>query len=151
MYQFGQGVQTDNARALTWYGLAAEVRNVKGQNNLQTLTDDLQGAGGEWQNATLPVSDAFIAQAQRWEKIRNLQRQIDAAEAKAPYQDDYADQLAHIGRGKSTAMTGLFNAIGTVGAVPRQAAAEKYHAEAARLRDQLAQIESQTAAGVPAP
>jgi hypothetical protein len=153
MYQFGEGVQTDNARALTWYGLAADLGNVKGQNNLQSLTDDLEDDGGEWQNATRAVSDAAIAQVQRWEKIQNLHRQIDHDEAEALYQDDYADQLEHIGHGKSAAMAKVFNAMGSVGAVQHRTEAEKDHAEAARLRVELAQIESQNqfSVGVPAP
>lgn len=153
MFQFGQGVRTDNARALTWYGLADDLGNVKGKNNLQALTDDLQDDSGEWQNATLPVSDAAIVQAQRWAKIRDLHRSIDAAEAKALYQDDYADQLEHIGHGKSAAMANAFNAMGSVGAVQHRTEAEKYRAEAVRLHDELARVgsQSQSAAGVPAP
>ena len=152
MYQFGQGVQTDNARALTWYGLAADLGDTKGQNNLQTLTDDLD-YDGDLQNATGPVHDAVIAQAQLWAKIRDLQRQIDHAAGEALYQDEYADQLQHIGHGKSATMTKIFNTIGDVAAVQHQGDAAKYHAEAAHLRDQLAQVEgqSQSSVGVPAP
>jgi TPR repeat protein len=143
MYQFGQGVKTDNARALTWYGLAADLGNVQGSNNLQILTDNLQDDGGEWQNATAPVSDAVIAQAQRWAKIQDLHRRIDKAEAEAVYQADYAYQDEHIGHGKSAAMTKVFNAMGSVGAIQHHLEAEKYRAEAERLRDELAQIEGQ--------
>jgi hypothetical protein len=152
MYQFGQGVQVDNARALTWYGLAGDLGNTKGQNNLQSLTDDLEDDGREWQNASRRVSDAAIAQAQHWANIRDLQRRIDAAEAHALYQDDYAGQLQHMGHGKSAAMTKVFNTIGSVAAVQHSAEAEKAHAYAVRLRDQLAQIEapSHSAAGIPA-
>jgi TPR repeat protein len=74
MYQFGQGVKADNARALTWYGLAADQGNIQGQNNLQAFTDDLEDSG---QNATLPVSDVVIAQAQRWATIQDLHGRID--------------------------------------------------------------------------
>jgi TPR repeat protein len=143
MYQFGQGVDVDNARALTWYGLAGDLGNVQGKNNLQSLTDDLQDDGGEWQNATVAVSDAAIDQAQRWAKVRDLQRRIDEAEADALYQDDYADQLEHIGHGKSAAMAKVFNAMGSVGAVQHRAEAEKQRAAAAQLHDELARIESQ--------
>jgi hypothetical protein len=152
MYQFAQGVKTDNAKALTWYGLAADQENTKGQNNLQILTDNLQD-GGEWQNATLPVSDAVIAQAQRWAKIKDLHSRIDKAEAEALYQDDLVEQLTHTGKGKSGAVVKVINAMGSVGAVKYRIEAEKYRAEAARLHDELAQIESQNQAsgGVPAP
>ena len=124
MYQFGQGVRVDNARALTWYGLAGDLGNTKGKNNFQSLTDDLEDDGGELQNASRAVSDAAIAQAQRWANIRDLQRRIDAAEAHALYQDDYAGQLQHIGHGKSAAMAKVFNAMGSVGAVQHQVEAE---------------------------
>jgi len=153
MYQFGQGVQVDNARALTWYGLAGDLGNVKGKNNLQSLTDDLQDDGGEWQNATRPVSDPAIAAAQRWAKIRDLQRRIDAAEAHALYQAEYADQLEHIGHGNSKAMAAVFNAMGSVGAVQHRTEAATSSAEAVRLRNQLSQIENpiQSAAAISAP
>jgi len=153
MYQFGQGVQTDNARALTWYGLAGDLGNALGKNNLQSLTDDLEDDGGEWQNATRPVNDPAIARAQRWERIRDLQVQIDHAEAVALDQDGFAEQLEHIGHGKSVAMAKVFNAMGTVAAVQHRADAEKNYAEAARLRDELAQIvgQSQSRLSLPNP
>jgi TPR repeat protein len=143
MYQFGQGVQIDNARALTWYGLAADQGNMQGKNNLQIFTDNLQDSGGDWQNATAAVSDAAIAQAQRWATIRDLHARIDKLEAGALYQDDLADQLEHTGKGKNGAVVKVINAMGSVGAVKFRIEAEKYRAEAAHLRDQLAQIETQ--------
>jgi hypothetical protein len=105
------------------------------------------------QNASRAVSDAAIAQAQRWANIRDLQQRIDQAEAHAVYQDEYADQLEHIGHGKSETMAKVFNAMGSVGAVQHQVEAEKAHVEAVRLHDQLAQIEShnQSASSAPAP
>jgi len=152
MYQFGQGVGTDNAKALTWYGLAADQGNVQGKNNLQALTDDLQDrGGGEWQSATSAVSDAVIAQAQRWAKIRDLHARIDKAEADALYQDDLAEQLTHTGNGKSGAVVKMINAMGSVGAIKFHIEAEKYRTDAARLHDELAQIENQSSVGVPAP
>jgi len=61
--------------------LAADQGNTKGQNNLQILIGNLQDNGGELQNATLPVSDPVIAQAQRWATVRDLHARIDKAEA----------------------------------------------------------------------
>ena len=137
---------------MTWYGLAADLGSVQGKNDLQALTDDLQDDGGEWQNATIRVSDAAITQAQRWAKIQDLHRRIDASESHALYQDDYANQLEHIGHGKSVAMTKVFNAMGSVGAVQHRTEAEKSHLEATHLRDELAQVESQIQpAAFPAP
>jgi TPR repeat protein len=34
MYQYGQGVEPDDARALTWYQLAADQGNIHGKRNL---------------------------------------------------------------------------------------------------------------------
>jgi TPR repeat protein len=151
MYQFGQGVKTDNARALTWYGLAADQGNTQGKNNLQIFTDDLQDSGGDWQNATLPVSDAVIVQAERRAKINDLHGRIDKVEADALYQDDLVEQLTHTGKCKSDAITKVFNAMGSVGAVKFRIEAAKYRAEAARLRDELAQTESQNNSTTSAP
>jgi hypothetical protein len=152
MYQFGQGVETDNAMALTWYGLAADQGNAKGANNLQILTDDLEDNGGDRQNATSPVSDAAITQAQRWTKIQDLHRRIDKAEADAIYQDDLVDQLTHTGKGKTGVVVNVMNAMGSVGAVKFRIDAEKYRAQATRLRDELAQLESQSpSSGLAAP
>jgi hypothetical protein len=134
--------------------LAADQGNVHGKNNLQGFTDDLKDRGeGVWQSANSRVSDAAIAQAQRWANIQDLHLRIDAVEAAALHQDDLADQLEHTGNGKSGAITKVINAMGSVGAVKFRIEGEKYRAEAARLRDQLAQIESQnqSTAGVPAP
>lgn len=150
MYQFGQGVEPDDAKALTWYGLSADQGNIHGKNNLQAFTDDLEDQG---QSANSAVSDAAIAQAQRWANIQDLHRRIDKVEADALYQDGLVDQLEHTGNGKSDAITKVFNAMGTVVAVKFRIEAEKYRAEAARLRDELARIESQnqSTARVPAP
>jgi Sel1 repeat-containing protein len=150
MYQFGQGMEPDDARALTWYGLSADQGNIHGKNNLQAFTDDLEDRG---QSANSSVSDAAIAQAQRWANIQDLHRRIDEEEADALHQDDLVDQLEHTGNGKNGAITKLINAMGSVGAVKFSIEAEKYRAEAARLRDELARIESQnqSTAGVPAP
>ena len=152
MYQFGQGIHIDNARALTWYGLAADLGNMQGKNNLQIFTDDLQDSGGgEWQSATSAVSDAVIAQAQRWANIQDLHRRIDKVEAEALYQDDLTYPLEHTGNGKSGAVVKVINAMGSVGAVKFRIEAEEYRAEASRLRDELAQIESENQSGVGVP
>jgi TPR repeat protein len=152
MYQFGQGVAEDDARALTWYGLAAAQGNTQGQNNLQVFTDDLQDSGG-YQNATAHGSDPAIARAENWAKIQDLQSRIAGLEGDAQNQDDLAYQLEHTGKGKNDALTKVFNAMGSVGAVKYHVEAEKYRAEAAGLRDELAQVESQnqSSASVPAP
>ncbi len=89
------------------------------------------------------MSDAAIARAQNWAKIQDLQRQIAGLEGDAQNQEDLANQLEHTGKGKNDALTKLFNAAGSVGAVSYHVQAEKDRSEAARLRDELAQIQSQ--------
>ena len=85
MYQFGQGVEPDDARALTWYRLAADQGNVHGKNNLQGFSDDLKDRGeGAWQSANSAVSDAAIAQAQRWANIQDLHHRIDGGGDRRP-------------------------------------------------------------------
>jgi TPR repeat protein len=150
MYQYGQGVKPDNARALSWYQLAADLGNIKGQNNLEFFTADLNESDN-YQSATAHVYDAALARAQRWADIQDLQRRIAGLEGDAQNQDDLADQVEHIGKGKNDAITKIFNAIGSVPATKYHIEAAKYRAEAARLREELAQIENQSTASVPAP
>jgi hypothetical protein len=154
MYQFGQGVKPDDARAVTWYRMSADLGNRRGARNLDLFKNVLEIRGpGNWDAANTTVTDAAIARAQRWATIQDLQRRIAGLEGDAQDQDDLANQLEHTGKGKNDAMTKLFNAVGSVPAVKYHVEAAKYRAEAARLRDQLAQIENQDkfSAGVPAP
>jgi hypothetical protein len=145
-------MEADDAKALTWYGLAADQGNSHGKNNLQALTDDLQDRGeAVLQFANSPVSDVAMAQAQRWANIQDLHRRINEVEADALHQDDLFDQLEHTGNGKNGGITKLINAMGSVGAIKFRIEAEKYRAVAARLRDELAQIESQNQPTLPAP
>jgi len=142
MYQYGQGVREDDARALTWYGLAADQGDPQGQNNLEAFTSDLQESG-TYQNAAVRVSDPALTRAQNWAKIQDLQSRIAGLEGDAQNQDDLANQLEHTGKGKNDAITKVFNAMGSVGAVKYHVEAAKYRAEAAQLREELAQIENQ--------
>jgi hypothetical protein len=144
MYQFGQGVQEDDARAVTWYRMSADAGNRLGSRNLDAIKNvlDLRG-DGLWDEANNTVTDAAIARAQLWTKIQDLQARIAGLEGDAQDQDDIANQLEHTGKGKNDALTKVFNAMGSVGAVKYHVAAAKYRAEAASLREELAQIESQ--------
>src|SRR6266851_4444386 len=154
MYEYGQGVEPDDARALTWYRMAADQGNRHGINNLDYFTAVLEERGsGVLEAAESPVTDAAIEQAQRWATIQDLHRRIAGLEADARHQDDLADQLEHTGKGKSDAITKLFNAIGSVPAVKFHVEAAKYRDQAARLREELARIENQnpSSASVPAP
>ena len=60
--QYGQGLEPDNARALSWYQLSAHLGNTKGQNNLEFFTADLEESGN-YQSATARVNDAALARA----------------------------------------------------------------------------------------
>jgi TPR repeat protein len=145
MYEYGQGVEADDAKALTWYGLAADQGNIHSKKNLQGLTDDLTDRGeAVWQFANSPVSDAAMAQAQRWANIQDLHRRINEVEADALHQDDLVDQLEHTGNGKGGGITKIINAMGSVGAVKFRIEAEKYRATAARLRDELLKSKAKT-------
>jgi hypothetical protein len=117
-------------------------RSSKGSRSGQG-SDGAGPAESGWQYATVAISDAVIAQAQRWAKIQDLHRRIDKVEADGLYQDDLVEQLTHTGEGKTGAVVKMINATGSVIAVKYRIEAEKYRAEAARLRDQLAQIETQ--------
>jgi hypothetical protein len=65
-------------------------------------------------------------------------------ETDALYQDDLVDQLKHMNKGKTDAISKIFGAMGSVGAVKYQVLAAKDRDEAASLRDQLAQLQNQT-------
>src|SRR5258707_17705 len=99
MYQFGQGMQPDFGKALSWYRLAADRGNKNGIDNLQALTDILQDQGDSaWDFANRSANDAAIAQAQRRERIHDLNRRINELDADAAQQDNLADQLEHSGK-----------------------------------------------------
>jgi hypothetical protein len=152
MYQYGQGVKPDDAMALSWYQLAAGQGNIHGQRNLEDFTSDLEERGA-YQSATARVNDAALARAERWAKIDDLQRRIAGLAGDAQNQDDLAYQLERTGKGKSDAITKIFNTIESVPATKYRFEAAKYRAEAAQLRAELAQIESenQSTASVTAP
>jgi len=78
MYHFGQGMQPDFGKALSWYRLAADQGNKNGIDNLQALTDILQDPGDSaWDFANRSANDAAITQAQRRERIQDLNRRIN--------------------------------------------------------------------------
>ncbi len=152
MYQFGQGVRPDDARAVTWYRMSADLGNRRGAINLDAFKNVLDIRGdGDWDAANTTVTDAAIARAQRWATINDLQRRIAGLEGDAQSQDDLAYQLEHTGKGKNDKITKLFNAMGSVPAIKYHAEAAKNRAEAASLRQQLAQIEGQPSFDVRTP
>jgi len=154
MYQFGQGMKPDDARAVTWYRMAADLGNRRGAINLDAFKNVLDIRGdGEWDAANTTVTDAAIARAQRWATINDIQRRIAGLYGDAQDQEDLAYQLEHTGKGKNDRLTKLFNAAGSIPAVKYHVEAANYRAEAASLREQLARIEQAdpSSAGVAAP
>src|SRR6266853_3466135 len=110
MYQFGQGVQPDDAKAVTWYRMSADLGNRRGADNLDAFKNVLEIRGsGDWDAANTTVTDAAIARARRWANIQDLQRRIAGWEGDAQNQDDLANQLEHTGKGKNDAITKIFN------------------------------------------
>src|ERR1700722_3982682 len=88
MYQFGQGVQPDDARAVTWYRMSADLGNRRGARNLDALENVLEIRGpANWDAANTTITDADIDSDQHWAPIRDLQRRIAALEGDAQDQD----------------------------------------------------------------
>jgi len=148
MYQYGQGVKQDAGEALAWYQLSADEGSPQGYNNLHSLTSDLKyQRGAELQNAINErPDDPALRRARGWHDIRFLRAQITGLESDAVAEDDIADQLEHMDHGKKDFVSKTFKAMGDVGAVKPRIEAAKYRAEAAPLREKLAQLESQTPA-----
>jgi TPR repeat protein len=150
-------VEPDDAKAVTWYSMSADQGNRRGIDNLDYFKGVLEDRGsGDWEAANFTVTDAAIARARRWANIQDLQRRIAGLEGDAQNQEDIANDLEHMGKGKNgknDAISKLMNAIGSVPAVKNHMDAAKYREEAARLREELAQIENenQSFPSVPAP
>lgn len=149
MYQFGMGVTPDNAQALTWYRTAAAQGNKYGIENLQALTTKLKaGDGSLWQAANASAVQAVNAQSERRARITDLRRRIAELEFDAQQEENLAAQMEQPRTGAAAA---VINTIGAVGAVKFRLEAEKYHAEAARLRVELAEMDNDLAARLPNP
>jgi hypothetical protein len=135
--------------------MSADQGNRHGIDNLHAFEEVLEDrCSGCWEAANTTVTDAAIARARRWATIQDLQRRIAGLDGDAQNQEDLANDLEHMGKGKNgknDAISKLMNAIGSVPAVKNHLEAEKDRAEAARLRDELSQIENQSTASVPAP
>jgi TPR repeat protein len=161
MYQYGQGVKPDDAKAVAWYRLAADQGNVHGRNNLEAFKDELkERGGGFWESANEPVSDAAIEMVHRRARIRDLRAQITGLETDALAQENSADELANMGNNgknknkkKNDAIAKLMDAVGTVVSVKPLLDAAKSREQAARLREELARLEDldQSSANVPVP
>jgi methyl coenzyme M reductase gamma subunit len=157
MYQHGQGVKQDDAKAVAWYRLAADQGSVSGKN-VHALKEELEErCSGCWESANVAVSDPAIEVVRRRVRMRDLRAQITGLETDALAQENSADELASIGKGgkgkKNDAIAKVMDAVGTVAAEkPRLDAAESRE-EAARLHEELARLESleQSTSNVPVP
>jgi hypothetical protein len=161
MYQYGQGVKQDDAMAVAWYRLSHDQGNTDGTHNLQDLCADLEQRGSELCDSDASVNDPAIEIVQRRARIRDLRAQISGLETDALQDDISANELANMGKngkhkknnGITQGITKTMDAIGTVVGTPARLQAPTLREEAARLREELAQLESldQYSANLPAP
>ena len=144
MYQYGQGVKPNDSNAEAWYQLSADQGNIQGQNNLSALQEELEdGDGGE--SSDEPVNDPVIEIVQRRARIRVLRAQITGLETDALAEDNSADDLAHMGNNgkkKNGGIAKVMDAFGTVLSEKPRLEASQFREQAARMREELATLES---------
>ena len=143
IYQYGQGVKPNDANAEAWYQLSADQGNVRGQNNLSALQEELDEDGGG-ESANEPVNDPAIEIVQRRARIRDLRAQITGLETDALAEDNSADELAHMGNNgkKNGSIAKVMDAFGTVVSEKPRLDASQLREQAASLRVELARLES---------
>ncbi len=162
MYQYGEGVPADNAIAVTLYQLSADQGNTSGKDNLSDLCVDLYQSGDKLCHSdNISVSDPAIEMIQRRAQIRDLRAQIIGLETDALQDDMSADDLANMGKngkGKkkndiTKSITKVMDGVGTALSVNPRLDAANRREQAARLREELAQLErlDQSSANVPPP
>lgn len=160
MYQFGRGVPQDNAIAVAWYSLSDAGGNKTGGNNLSDLCVDLDQSHNHLCHLDAPVNDPAVVLVQRRAQIRDLRAQIIGLETDALQDDMSADHLANMGKnGKSKkngitkSITKVMDGVGTALSVNPRLDAANRREQAARLREELAQLErlDQSSANVPPP
>jgi hypothetical protein len=136
MNQYGLGIPPDLSQALAWYRMAADQGNKTAIENLQALAEHLQAVDADlWKAASAEAQQAADAQAARRVRIANLQRQIVDLEMDARLAEPSATAPA-----SAPAM----------GTVKLRKEADKYRAEAARLRAELAGLDVLAASSAPA-
>ncbi|HEX4151111.1 MAG TPA: tetratricopeptide repeat protein, partial [Steroidobacteraceae bacterium] len=161
MYRHGQGVTQDDAIAVWWYRLADAQGISDADLNLRDVCSDHEQRGDELCDLAVPVHDPALELVQRRTTIRDLRDKIASLETDALQDDMHANHLANVGTDSPHAqdnvvgrgLTKFFDALGTAAGTPSRLLAPKAREDAARLREQLAQLESldQSAANVPAP
>jgi hypothetical protein len=103
--------------AEAWYQLSADQGNIRGQNNLSALQEELEAEGGG-DSANEPVSDPVIETVKRRARIRDLRAQITRRETDALTDENSAYELAHMGNNgkKNGGIAKMMDAIRTVAA-----------------------------------
>ena len=161
MYQYGQGVDADNAGAVALYRLSADQGNTSGDDNLRDLCVDLYQSGSKLcDSGSTTVSDPAIEVIQRRAQIQDLRAQITGLETDALQDYLSAEKLANMGKnGKSNkngitkSITKVMDGVGTALSLNPRLDAANRREQAARLREELAQLESldQSSANFPPP
>jgi TPR repeat protein len=159
MYQYGEGVKADDATAVAMYRLSADQGNTSGEDNLRDLCVDLGESGDKLCHSdNITVSDPAIELIQRRANIRDLRAQITGLETDALQDDISAEDLANMGKngkgknnGITKSITKVMDGVGTALSVNPRLDAANRREQAARLREELAQLESldQSSANVP--
>jgi chromosome segregation ATPase len=118
--------------------MASDQGNKTAMENLQALSERLKGVDAElWQAANTEAQQAAETQAARRVRIANLQRQIGELEMDAVLEESLAEPGA---AANASAM----------GVLKVRKEADKYRAEAARLRAELAGLDVLAASSAPA-
>jgi hypothetical protein len=137
--QYGLGIPPDFAQALAWYHTAADQGNHTAIENLKALSERLQGLDAElWRAASAAAQQAAEAQSLRRSRIANLQRQIGELELDARMEESLAESDA-------TAVSAP-----AIGTQKLRQEADMYRSEAARLRAELAGLNTLTASSASA-
>jgi TPR repeat protein len=150
MYQHGQGVKQDIAKAVAWYRLANDQGNVQGSSNLRAVCADLERNDDDLCESSDTVNDPPIETVQRRARISELRAQITGLETDALQDDVRANDLANMGENGqhkndnaiTRGITKTMDAIGTVVGTPTRLQAPALRAQAARLREELAKLQS---------
>jgi hypothetical protein len=119
--------------------MASDQGNKTAMENLQALSERLKGVDAElWQAANAEAQQAAETQAARRVRIANLQRQIGELEMDALLEESLAEPGAAAANASA------------MGVLKVRKEADKYRAEAARLRAELAGLDVLAASSAPA-
>jgi TPR repeat protein len=146
IYQFGLGVAPDYAQALAWYRIAADQGNTTAIGNLKALSEKMQNSDpAQWASANAFADQHANAQADRRSQIVTLVTQLAELALVARQNDSLAAQMEQPSSARASATV---NTVGTLGPANFRTEAEGNRAEAARLREKLAQLDARPAVNV---